>query len=429
MSQISTVILAAGNSTRFKGNKSKLTEKLAGLPIIMHIYKVAHKISGKNVIIVCNQNNIADLKIILPNCIFIIQKKQLGTADAILSAKKYLNKKSFLVLFGDTPLIGLKSINKLINSLKNKNSFGAIIGFKASDPKGYGRLKIKNNKVIKIIEEINTSNNEKKISICNSGIMFIKSKIFFENLNKIKTNKIKKERYLPDIIEIFYKQNKSFNFILCPENEMLGVNTLEDFLKVDEVYQNQLIHKLLKNGVLIDNPKSCRFSYDTKIQSGVKIESNVNILEGVNILSGTIIKSSSYLEGVTIKENCSIGPSARIRPKSIISSNVKIGNYVEIKNSKIGNYTSISHLSYIGDSDVGKKVTIGAGTITCNYDGIKKNKTIIKDGAFIGSNTSLIAPVIINKNVKIGAGSVIDRDIPVGNLALERSKLKIIKKK
>ncbi len=428
MSNISTVILAAGKSSRFKSTKSKLLHDLAGLPLIAHVYNVAQKISGKKIIIVCNKNNIRKLKSLFNDCIFVIQKKQNGTANAILAAKPYLDSKNFLVLFGDVPLVSIKSIRKLINKFKKNKSQGSMIAFHASDPFGYGRIKTKSNKVLKVVEDFNTNNEEKKIKLCNSGVLLVKSNLFFKNLSQIKINNIKKEKFLPEIIEIYFNQNKPFSYILCSEEEMLGVNTLEDFNKIDQIYQRILFNKLIKKGVLIFHPESCRLSFDTQIAKGVIVESNVIIKEKVKIAKGTKIRSYSYLQGVVIKENCSIGPQARIRSSSIISKNVKIGNYVEIKNSVIGDSSSIAHLSYIGDSQIGKKVNIGAGTITCNFDGKLKHRTIIKDGAFIGSNTSLIAPLTINKNAKIGAGSVVNQDIPANNLAIERSKIKIFKK-
>ena len=429
MSNISTVILAAGKSTRFKSTNGKLFQDLAGLPIISHVYNIAKKISGRKIIIVCNKKNIKELKSLFSDCIFVIQKKQDGTANAILAAKPYLRNKSFLVLFGDVPLISIKNIKKLINKFNNNKSPGSMIAFQASDPSGYGRVKTKNDKVLKVVENFNINNEEQNIKLCNSGVLLVKSNLFFKNLSQINVSKIKKEKFLPDIFEIFFHQNKPINYVLCSEQEMLGVNTLEDFVKIDSIYQRTLVNKLVKKGVIIINSKSCRLSFDTEIEKGVTIEPNVVIKDRVKIAKGTTIKSHSYIQGAKIRENCSIGPYARIRSSSIISKNAKIGNYVEIKNSIVGNSSSIAHLSYIGDSKIGKKVNIGAGTITCNFDGNKKHRTIIKDGAFIGSNSSLIAPVIINKNAKIAAGSVINKDIPAKYLAIERSKLKFIKKK
>ena len=429
MLNITTVILAAGKSTRFKASTSKLIYPLCGLPIISHVYSVAKKISGNKVIVVCNNNNIDDLKSILKDCYFVIQNHQKGTADAIEQAKNKINSKNVLVLFGDTPLITFASIKKLIKKFLSSRAKASLIAFRTLKPYGYGRLVTKNNLLEEIIEEINLSNNQKKIDLCNSGIIISNKKILFDNLKKIKINRNKKERYLPDIFKIFYNQNIKTNYILCDEDEMLGINTLEDYKKVNNILQKKYIDKFTKIGVVFLKPDTCYLSYDTKIEPTVTIEANVTIKDKTTIKKGSIIRSNSYLEGVTICDNCNIGPSARIRPNSIIDQNTKVGNFVEIKNSKIGKKVSIAHLSYVGDANVGNNVNIGAGAITCNYDGNKKHKTVIKDNVFIGSNSSLIAPLILEANSKVGAGSVITKNVPKGSLALERSDLKILRNK
>ena len=423
MKNITTVILAAGKSTRFISNKSKLTQELAGLPVVSHVYNTAKKISGKNIIVVCNKENHNELSSLLKNCKFVIQKNQKGTADAIEAAKSSIKTQNFIILFGDVPLISDNSLKRLIKNFKNK--VGSMIAFKSLKPHGYGRVILEKNKVVKVVEEIHTSKSEKLIELCNSGIMLVNKSIFFKLIQQIKLRKIKKERYLTDIFEIYFKKKIPFTFIQAEEEEMSGINTLLDFNKVDKILQKRLVTKFLNNGVLIKKPETCYFSYDTKIQSKVIIEPNVTIRNKVSIKSGSIIKNFSDLEGILVKENCSIGPHARLRPNSTIGKNCKIGNYVEIKSSIIGNDTNISHLSYIGDSNVGSQVNIGAGCITCNYDGVKKNKTFIGNKAFIGSNSSLVAPVKIGNNVRIGAGSVINKDIPRNKLAVRRSKLKI----
>ena len=423
MKNITTVILAAGKSTRFKSKKSKLTQELAGLPIVSHVYKTAKKISGKNIIVVCNKENHNELSSLLKNCKFVIQKNQKGTADAIEAAKSSIKTQNFIILFGDVPLISDNSLKRLIKNFKNK--VGSMIAFKSLKPHGYGRVILEKNKVVEVVEEIHTSKSEKLIELCNSGIMLVNKSIFFKLIKQIKFRKIKKERYLTDIFEIYFKKKIPFTFIQAEEEEMSGINTLLDFNKVDKILQKRLVRKFFNNGVLIKKPETCYFSYDTKIQSKVIIEPNVTIRKKVSIKSGSIIKNFSDLEGILVKENCSIGPHARLRPNSTIGKNCKIGNYVEIKSSIIGNDTNISHLSYIGDSKVGSQVNIGAGCITCNYDGVKKNKTFIGNKAFIGSNSSLVAPVKIGNNVRIGAGSVINKDIPRNKLAVRRSKLKI----
>ena len=424
MNNTTSVILAAGKSTRFISKKSKLVHELAGLPVISHVYNTAKKISGKNIIVVCNGQNYYEIKTLIKGCKFVIQKNQKGTADAIEKARNYIKTENFIVLFGDVPLVNSNSLKKLSRNFKN-NKIASMILFNSSNPKGYGRVILNNKKVEKVVEEINTSNSEKLINLCNSGIMMVNKTIFFKNIKFIKYHKKKKERFLPDIFNIYFIKNIPFSFVVSSEDEMSGINNLFDYNKVENLLQRKLVNKFLNNGVLIKNPETSYFSIDTKIGKNVIIEENVKVRKNVIIKSGSLIKNFSDLEGVVIKENCSIGPHARIRPDSKINQNCKIGNYVEIKNSSIGNNTSISHLAYVGDSKIGNKVNIGAGCITCNYDGIKKNKTIIGNKAFIGSNTSLIAPVKIGNNVRIAAGSVINKDIPSNKLAIRRPNLKI----
>jgi len=429
MKNISTVILAAGKSSRFKHSKSKIYQDLGGLSIIEHVYKIAEKVSKEQVIFVCNESNIDELRCLFPKAKFVIQKLQKGTADAINHAKKYLMNRNVLILFGDVPLISLGSIKKLISNFKKNNSIGSMIAFKTDKPSGYGRVLTEDKYISNIIEELHATKIQKKIRLCNSGVMLCNVKLLFDNIAKISSRNVNKEKYLPDILNIFFKMNKNFTYIICSEDEMLGVNTIKDLIKIDSIYQQRLTNKFIQSGVIFYQPDSIRLNYDTKIKPGVTVEPYVIFKKGVILEKDVKIKSYSVLEGCKINSNSSIGPSARIRPKSQIGNNVKIGNYVEIKNSKIGNKVSISHLSYIGDSHIGNNVNIGAGTITCNYDGKKKNKTIIENNVFIGSNCSLIAPIKIGTKSTIGAGSVITKNIPSYSLAFERTAVQILKKK
>ena len=414
MTNITTLILIAGKSSRFKSNKSKIFHELAGFPVIDHIYNKAKKISKNNIIFVCNKNNINTLKKRFNNCKFALQKNQNGTADAVLSAKKFIkNKSNILILFGDVPLIALSTLKKITNIFIKDKLPGLMIAFDSTDPSGYGRVITKGKKVESVVEELNASPNIKKISLCNAGVMLCKYELLFSFINKIINKNKKREKYLPDIFAICHQNKKSFQYILCKEEEMLGINTLDDFNKVDEIYQNLLIRNLIEKGVNIINPKTVRISYDTQVGKNSTIEPYVFI---------------KNLESSIIRKGSSIGPFARLRPGCVIGENVKIGNFVEIKNSKIGNKCTIAHLSYIGDSQLGKNINIGAGTITCNYDGKKKNTTIIEDKVFIGSNTSLVAPLKIGRNSKTGAGSVITRNIPSNSLVVGHDKLVIPKK-
>jgi len=428
MKNITTVILAAGKSSRFKSNTSKIFQDLGGLSIIEHVYELAKKISKKRIVFVCNEDNINELKKKFIGCSFVIQKNQKGTADAILSAKKHLLNKTALILFGDVPLITYASIKKLINNFSKNKLSGSMIAFKTDKPFGYGRVKKQGNCVTSVVEELNASSKEKKINLCNSGVMLCNSNLLFAHISKISNKNTKKEKYLPDIINILHNVDKSFTYVLGREDEMLGVNRIKDLIEIDKIFQKKIKDRMLNNGVVILEPDTVRLSFDTIVKRGVTIEPFVSIKRGVTIEANVIIKSHSVIESCTIGKNSLIGPYARIRPNSKIGENVKIGNYVEVKNSRIGNNCSISHLSYVGDSSFGKNINVGAGTITCNYDGKKKHKTIVEDGVFIGSNSSLIAPIKIGKNSTIGAGSVITENIPPNSTALERSKLKILKK-
>ena len=429
MKKITTVILAAGKSTRFKHKKSKIFQDLAGIEIISHVYQVAKKISNKEVVFVCNKENIIEIKNKFPYAKCVLQKNQKGTADAIVCAKKYIKNKNVLILFGDVPLLSSTTITKLYNSYIKNGSVGSMIAFKTKNPYGYGRVKIMNNKVLSVIEEINTTLAEKKILLCNSGVMLCNAKLLFSNINKISDKNLKKEKYLPDIFQIFNNLEKSFGYIICPQEETLGINTIDDLILVDEILQKKLKANIIKSGVILQQPETIRLCVDTKIKKGSIIEPFVTFKPRVLINENVLIKSYSVIEECSIGESSSIGPSARIRPKSKIGKNTKIGNFVEIKNSVIGNKNSISHLSYIGDSHLGNNVNVGAGTITCNYDGKKKNKTIIKDQVFVGSNSSLVAPITIGRKATIGAGSVVTRNIPANYLALERSDIKILRKR
>ena len=430
MENLVSIILAAGDSKRIKSSKSKIFHEVAGNPLVSYVYSTATKLSPKNIIFVCNKRNINLISKKFAQSQTVLQSKAKGTADAVLCTKNILPKnKDVLILFGDVPLIKLRTIKRLIKTHKLSNSIGCLLTFKAKNPFGYGRVEIKGNTIKKITEEIKATNIIKKINLCNSGVMICKQNFLFNYLKKINNQNSKKEKFITDIFEIAYKNNNPFLFSLCDEEELHGINTRENLIKLDLIMQSQIIKKLINNGVTILQPETVRLSYDTKIAKDCTIEPFVVIKKGVTIKRNVTIKSHSVIESCIIGEDSTIGPSAHIRPYSIIGKKVKIGNFVEIKNSKIKDETSISHLSYIGDSMIGRKVNIGAGTITCNYDGKKKNKTIIRDNVFVGSNTSIVAPLIIGHNSVIGAGSVITKNVPPNSLAIERTKQQNFKKK
>ena len=433
----SFLILAAGKGIRMKSIKPKALHEVAGKPIISHIIdkilSIRNNISIDRISIVLGkesreikfyiENNYKDIDI-------IIQNNQLGTADAVLAAESTFKnyKGKLIILCGDTPLI----TSKLLLDLRklSKNFRLGLSGFKAINPKGYGRIVLNNaNQVSTIIEENDANNSQKKIDLCNSGIYVSDTKLLYSLLTKVKFNSKNKEMYLTDIIYIANKDNIEIGITYNKEVESLGVNDRKGLAMAEKEMQNILREKAMKKGVTLISPETVFFSIDTKISKDVYIGPNVVFGPGVTIGEGVRIEAFCHLEGVTIKKNCTIGPFARLRPGTILEESSKIGNFVEVKKSKIKKGAKVNHLSYVGDSDIGSNVNIGAGVITCNYDGVNKNKTTIGNNSFVGSNVSLVAPLKVGSNALIGAGSVITKDVSNNTLAVERNKQVTIKKR
>lgn len=433
----SFLILAAGKGIRMKSIKPKVLHEVAGKPIISHIIdkilSIRNNISIDRISIVLGkesreikfyiENNYKDIDI-------IIQNNQLGTADAVLAAESTFKnyKGKLIILCGDTPLI----TSKLLLDLRklSKNFRLGLSGFKAINPKGYGRIVLNNaNQVSTIIEENDANNSQKKIDLCNSGMYVADTKLLYSLLSKVKFNSKNKEMYLTDIIYIANKDNIEIGITYNKEVESLGVNDRKGLAMAEKEMQNILREKAMKKGVTLISPETVFFSIDTKISKDVYIGPNVVFGPGVTIGEGVRIEAFCHLEGVTIKKNCTIGPFARLRPGTILEESSKIGNFVEVKKSKIKKGAKVNHLSYVGDSDIGSNVNIGAGVITCNYDGVNKNKTTIGNNSFVGSNVSLVAPLKVGSNALIGAGSVITKDVSNNTLAVERNKQVTIKKR
>ena len=304
----------------------------------------------------------------------------------------------------------------------------SILGFIASNPKNYGRVVKNGNEVIKIVEEVDTDVETKKINLCNSGILAGKAERIYNYLSQVKKSK-SGEYFLTDIVSICASQGSKVGIVSSHEEDLIGINDREDLSKAEQIIQNRLRKQHMKHGVTMLDPSSVFIDASAKLNRDVTIEPNVFIGGNVEIKSKTIIKSFSYLEECSIGKDCSIGPFARIRPETEVMNNVKIGNFVEVKKSRINKNSKVNHLTYVGDTAIGINSNIGAGTITCNYDGFKKHKTNIGNHVFIGSNVSLIAPLNIKDNSIIGAGSTISKDVEEDTIAVERSKQKKLKKR
>ena len=425
---LKTIILAAGESKRILSSKSKILHTIGGKTILNHVLDNLSKIiSKKNTNIVISPK-LKKLKNEYKQISFSFQSKPLGTAHAVLSSKNFYSKSSqdILILYADNPFIDEKIIKEMLSLKRKNNSDIILLAVKTKNKNEYGRIILnEQQKVKKIVEFKDASANQKNISLCNSGIMLLKSEVLNKLITKIKSKNKKKEYYLTDIVDLANKNNFKVDYIEADFLKTLGINTKQELAIAEEYFQNTLRKKFISSGVKLLDPKSVFFNYDTKIGNDVIIEPNVFFGPNVIIKDNVRIKAFSHIEGVKILNDAVIGPFARLRPGSVIGSKSHIGNFVEIKKTYIKKNSKVNHLAYIGDSNVGENVNIGAGVITCNYDGINKNKTKIEDNVFVGSNVSLVAPIKLNKNSIIGAGSVITQSVKENALAIERNKQRI----
>jgi bifunctional UDP-N-acetylglucosamine pyrophosphorylase/glucosamine-1-phosphate N-acetyltransferase len=424
MKNLEIIILAAGQGTRMKSSKPKIFHELGGKQIIDYVIDVSIRLKPKMTHLIVNSQIKSKFKN-YKGLNIVIQKKQNGTGDAIKSVLKSLNKNSIaLVLYGDVPLINHKTI---LNVSKINNNQVNVLCFNKEEKNTYGKVILGTDGSINdIIEQKELKKNE-NYYLCNSGIFAIQTKLLISLLPKLSDKNKKKEFYLTDIFKLAFEKKVKVTAILSNESEVMGINDKNDLAKAEKEMQVKLRLKHLKGGVTMIDPDTVYLSNDTKIGKDVTIHPFVTIGKNVIIGNNTQVFSFSHLENCKIGNKVNIGPYARIRPGTKIGNNVGVGNFVEIKNSTVGEKSKLNHLSYVGDSNLGKNVNIGAGTITCNYDGSQKNKTIIKDNAFIGSNSSLVAPIKIERNAYIGSGSTITKNVDANSLAVERSLQKEVK--
>lgn len=418
---ISIVILAAGKGTRMKSALPKVLHKISGKPMIYHILKEASKLSDDITVVLGHENEMVkeEIKKYFNNVKFHIQDiaNYPGTAGALKGIE--FNGKKVLILNGDMPLVTKDELEKFLKI--DADIVMSVINLK--NPDGYGRVIIKDGEVIKIVEQKDASEEELKTKSVNAGVYLIKRDILNEFLPKIKNENSQKEYYLTDIIHLAKSAGKKIKPIFVNEEDFKGVNSKLDLANAEEIMQDRIKNELLKNGITIRLPKSVFIEEGVKFEGECEIESGV-VIKGESFIKNSIIKVNSVIEDSRI-EFSSIGPMARVRPKSIIK-NSHIGNFVEVKKS-ILNGVKAGHLSYLGDSEIDQGTNIGAGTITCNYNGKAKYKTIIGKNVFVGSDSQLIAPVKIEDDVLIAAGTTVTKDVKKGSLAISRTPLKEIK--
>tara|TARA_B110000305_G_scaffold34797_2_gene34495 strand:- start:5671 stop:7023 length:1353 start_codon:yes stop_codon:yes gene_type:complete len=422
---LAIIILAAGKGTRMKSSKHKVLHNLGGKSMLQHLMDKTALLKPLTKIIVVGAQRDQVALAVNGQADIIMQEPQLGTGHAVNITKEKLCdfKGNVLILFGDVPLLSQVTMQKMIDNLNQTDADIVVLGFTPEDAKGYGRLKLNNKKVLEaIIEDKDASNKDRSISLCNSGAMCIDGTIIFDLLSGLDNNNSVGEYYLTDIIKVANLRGLKCAVVEAKAEEVIGVNSRSDLAKAEAFFQEERRQHFMDEGVSLTDPASVFFSYDTKIGKDVNIGPNVTFGIGVQISDDVTINPYCHIEGAIIGSGSSIGPFARLRPAVELGERVKVGNFVEIKKTKIGNDTKISHLSYIGDAKIGKNSNIGAGTITCNYDGYLKYQTVIGEGAFIGSNSALVAPVNIGAGAIVGAGSVITSIVEKNSLALSRVK-------
>jgi bifunctional UDP-N-acetylglucosamine pyrophosphorylase/glucosamine-1-phosphate N-acetyltransferase len=420
-----TVVLAAGEGTRMRSSLPKVLHPVAGQPLLAHVLDAAPHGAGEALAVVIGPDHKAvadEVARVRPDAATFIQAERLGTAHAVLAAREAIARGAddLLVAFGDTPLISAATFARLRAPLE-KGATLAVLGFRAADPTGYGRLLLEGDHLMAIREHADASAEERKVTLCNAGVMAFDGRRVLEILDRIGNANSKREYYLVDAVSIVREMGLEAVVIETSEDEVRGINNKAQLAEAEAVMQARLRKAALDAGVTLIAPETVYLAADTKFGSDVTIEPFVVIGPGVTIADGAVIHSFSHITQSSIGKKALVGPFARLRPGVSLGEGAKIGNFVEAKASTLEAGVKVNHLSYIGDTHVGAGSNIGAGTITCNYDGFSKHKTLIGEGAFVGTNSSLVAPVKIGKGAYIGSGSVITKDVPDDALAVERS--------
>lgn len=420
-----TIVLAAGEGTRMRATLPKVMHPLAGRSMIAHVLSAVPGGAGAKVAAVIGPGHdsvAAEIRRVRPDADVFTQTERKGTAHAVLAARAAIRGDApVLVVFGDTPLLRPQTLEALVGALGGDVAI-AVLGFRPGDPTGYGRLIVKGDALVAIREEADANEEEKQVTLCNAGAMALAGPHALAILDRIGNANRQDEFYLTDAVSVAREMNLRAVVREADADEVRGVNTKAQLAEAEAVMQARLRHAAMIAGVTMIAPETVFLSTDTRFGRDVVIEPFVVIGEGVSIGDGAIIHAFSHLDKSDVGARASVGPYARLRPGTQLGPSAKIGNFVEIKAAEIGEGAKVNHLTYIGDAVIGANANIGAGTVTCNYDGFAKFRTEIGEGAFIGSNSSLIAPVKIGTGAYVGSGSVISMEVPDDALGVGRAK-------
>jgi len=421
---VSLVVLAAGMGSRMNSELPKVLHPLGGAPLLAHALRAGAVLDPERVVVVTGHGAEAVAKAARakdPEVIIAHQAEQNGTAHAVAQAREALAgfDGDAIVLYGDTPFVRPETLEAMRDA-RTKNAV-VVLGFEAADPGRYGRLVMQGESLEKIVEFKDASEDERAITLCNSGVICADATVLFQLIDAVDSENAAGEFYLTDIIAIARQLDKSVGVVRCDEAETLGINTRAELAAAENALQVRMRAEALENGVTLLAPETIHFALDTVIGRDAVVGPNVVFGPGVTVESEATIRAFCHLEGCHVSRGGQIGPFARLRPGAELAEDVHIGNFVEIKNAVLDEGAKVNHLSYIGDADIGERTNVGAGTITCNYDGVFKHRTTIGKRAFIGSDTMLVAPVTIGDDAMTGSGSVITKDVPDGALAIERT--------
>ena len=420
------VVLAAGEGTRMRSSLPKVLHPVGGLPLIGHVVRSVAAAGSDNVAVVVGPGHDAVAQAAraeVPGASVFVQTERLGTAHAVLAARDALaaGHDDLVIVFGDTPFVSPEAIAAMRRLIAD----GAAVvvgGMMPADPTGYGRLIMDGERLVVIREDKDASPEEHEIGFCNGGLMAMSGELALDILDAIGTDNAQGEHYLPDAVAIANDRGLTVSAIEIDEAQVFGINTRGHLAQAEGRFQAARRAAVMAGGATLIAPETVFFSHDTQIGQDVVIEPNVFIGPGVTIEDGATIRAFSHLEGAMVAGGAVIGPFARLRPGANIGADARVGNFCEVKNADVHEAAKINHLTYVGDADIGARANIGAGTITCNYDGSNKFRTIIGENAFIGSNSALVAPVTIGRGAYVGSGSVITEDVPDDALAVGRGR-------
>lgn len=420
------IILAAGEGTRMKSSRPKVLHEMAGRSLLGHALAAVSAAGADSLVVVIGPDRpdvAAEVSRLAPHARIAVQAERKGTAHAVLAARTSLaeDHDDVLVAFADTPLVRPETYAGLRQALRQGAGVAAL-GFEARDPSGYGRFVTRDGQLEAIVEHKDADAATRAIRLCNAGLMALDGKRALAILEAIGNANAQNEYYLTDAVEVARRQGLTTIALIAPEAEVQGVNDRAQLAGAEADFQKRRRLEAMASGATLIAPDTVFFSHDTRIGRDVVIEPNVVFGPGVSVADGAVIHAFSHLEGASVGAGATIGPYARLRPGADLAEGAKVGNFVEIKAATIGAGAKVNHLTYIGDAEIGAAANIGAGTITCNYDGFFKSKTIIGEGAFVGSNSALVAPVTIGAGAYVGSGSVITRDVAPDALAVARGR-------